>query len=238
MSAQAIADFKTIAGVDAGTAEKYLRKFAGSLDRALDAFFDGSGGLSRAKLESFFSSLSNGSKELSGDNLITLCNTCKTPAEDTVWLAVATECTSKTMGRFTSDEWVTGMRALRVDSLPSLTKALSQLKSKLNSDPEYAKKVYRFTFGYALEAGTRNISKEDALALWELLLSPRGWPLYAEWISFVQEHMPGRSISRDTWNMVWDLAHSVKPDLSDYDVGGAWPVAIDDFVDLQRKKST
>ena len=238
MSAQTIADFKTVTGVDSVIADKYLRKYAGSLDRALDAFFaDGSGTFLRAKLEAFFSSLTNGAKELAGENLIALCDTCNAPAEDTVWLAIATECNAKTMGCFTSDEWVVGMRAMRIDSLPNLVKALPQLKAKLKTDAEYAKRVYRFTFGYALESGTRNISKEDALALWDLLLAPRGWPLYSEWTKFVQEHMTGRFISRDTWNLVWDLAHTVKHDLSDYDIGGAWPVAIDDFVDLQRKRT-
>jgi Cullin binding/UBA-like domain len=234
----AVADFKAISGADSSTAEKYLRRYGNSLDRALDAFFaDGPSQLSRPTLEKFFLSLTNNAELLETDSLLALCDKCGTPADDPVWLAIASECDAKTMGSFTREEWINGMRTLKIDSFDTLKKSIPALKKRQTSDLEFAKKIYRFAFTYTLEPGVRNIDKADALALWQVLLSDRGWPLYADWTRYVEEKLITKTISRDTWNMVWDLAHTVKPDLSNYDPSGAWPVAIDDFVDHQRQAS-
>ncbi|CAE8610545.1 unnamed protein product [Polarella glacialis] len=56
------------------------------------------------------------------------------------------------------------------------------------------------------------------------------------WIGFVEEKVKN-AISKDTWMMLYDLATQVKPDLSDYDENGAWPVLIDEFVEHVRRKT-
>lgn len=41
-----------------------------------------------------------------------------------------------------------------------------------------------------------------------------------------------RSISKDTWNMLWEFVLYTRqdPNLDNYDIEGAWPSVIDDFV--------
>ena len=75
-----------------------------------------------------------------------------------------------------------------------------------------------------------------ACELWQLLL-----PLYGnqslgdKWIDYVAQHCSKPAISKDTWNMVFDLVTTCRPDLQDFDEDGAWPVMIDEFVEFQRK---
>jgi hypothetical protein len=41
-------------------------------------------------------------------------------------------------------------------------------------------------------------------------------------------------VAKDVWAQFLDFA-ALKPDLSDYDVDGAWPVLFDEFVEHAKK---
>lgn len=48
------------------------------------------------------------------------------------------------------------------------------------------------------------------------------------WLQYVRKN--SRSVvSKDLWLQVLDFGHQIKPDLSNYDENGAWPVLLDDF---------
>ena len=230
-------EFARIAGTSPDIAFQYIRKYK-TLEKALDAFYSETGRVARFKAPvsalNFFEFLSKGKEEISGDNLMNLFDLAETDSMDPVWLAFACECGSKTMGIFTKDEWLTGVSNMGlIDSATNLKIVLKKTKEKF-ADLEFSKKVYKFSFHYSLDAGTRNLQKTDAFALWDVLLKPRAWKLYDAWIMFVHDHV-NHAISKDLWYMVWDLAHTVKSDLSDFDESAAWPVAIDEFVDTTKK---
>ena len=91
-------------------------------------------------------------------------------------------------------------------------------------------------FVISLDEAQKQLAKEMAAELWKLLLPLYGNDALADnWINFVENHCPKKAITKDVWNMVFELVVSTEPDLSNYDEDGAWPVLIDDFVVHMKK---
>lgn len=88
--------------------------------------------------------------------------------------------------------------------------------------------MLQFTFGFAKDPTQKSLALDIATGLWELLL-PEYFPLLQHWLKFVKANCRN-SISKDVWMQVLDFATQIKPDLSNFDENGAWPVLLDDFV--------
>merc|ERR1719506_1728633 len=101
-------------------------------------------------------------------------------------------------------------------------------------DRAQCKEIYAFTFQFALDQGQKCLPVEMCVEFWKLLLKDH-FVLLDKWIAFVEARCKN-AISKDTWMMLYDLATQVKPDLSDYDVNGAWPVLLDEFVEQVKEQ--
>merc|ERR1719478_1512509 len=121
-----------------------------------------------------------------------------------------------------------GMQRLGCDDIIKLRAKLDALRGMLQ-DRTTCKEIYAFTFQFALDQGQRCLPVEMCIEFWKLLLKDH-FALLDQWIAFVEQRVKN-AISKDTWMMLYDLATQVKPDLSDYDMNGAWPVLIDEFVE-------
>ena len=226
--------FVGVTGESVSVASDFLKRTGYNLERALDAYYNSPASATKSKsvLQKFFREVSKGASVLAGETLIDLISGCDSEPTDPVWLAVAQHCGAKEAGSFALEEWIQGMRSLNISSLADLKKALPELRKRATGVGQDARNVYRFAFTYTLDPGVRNLKLEYALALWELLLQPLQWPLYSRWIDFISSR--GGVVTKDTWNLVYELATTVKSDLSDFDSAGAWPVTIDDFVDAVK----
>lgn len=160
-----------------------------------------------------------------------LCNDLEISALDPVTLALSYHCRARQMGIFTREEFVGGMQRLGCDDIVKLKRKLVDLRAQLE-DKTACKEVYAFSFQFALDQGQRCLPVDLCIELWKLLLKGHFAHLEA-WLSFVDRKVKN-AVSKDTWMMLYDLATQVKPDLSDYDMNGAWPVMIDEFVESVR----
>lgn len=163
-----------------------------------------------------------------------LCNDIEVSTLDPVTLSLCFHMNAKQMGVFTREEFVTGLTSLNVDSVEKLKLVIPTLRADL-ADPTECKKVYAFTFGFALDQFQKHLPMGLAAEFWKLLLKPH-FALLVDWIAFVEANHAESSLRRDDWMMIFDLATMVKPDLSNYDDEPAWPVMLDNFVEHVRSQ--
>lgn len=121
-------------------------------------------------------------------------------------------------------------------TLEAMKQYVDQLDSKLSSDVEYLKKVYKFTFPFLLEPAQKSLPLEILSEYWTLLLGPLYGDKLETWLNFLHTEWK-KDISRDTWNMFflflqeWDK----DPNLESYDDTAAWPSLIDEFVEYYKQ---
>lgn len=239
-----VANFQAVTGATAKMAADFLKRYSWSLDQAVDTFFtEGHSYSSKSpassvdpkKLDALFRKYKEPEEEVvRADGIQALCNDLNVTPLDPVTLVLSYHCRAAQMGVFTREEFLGGMQRLGCDDVEKLRDKLPELRAALQ-DRAACKEVYAFTFQFALDQGQRCLPVETCVELWKLLL--RGhFALLDAWLSFVEQRVKN-AISKDTWMMLYDLATQVKPDLSDYDVNGAWPVLLDEFVESARSTS-
>eukprot|EP00670_Eutreptiella_braarudii_P009533 CAMPEP_0174311850 /NCGR_PEP_ID=MMETSP0810-20121108/3951_1 /TAXON_ID=73025 ORGANISM="Eutreptiella gymnastica-like, Strain CCMP1594" /NCGR_SAMPLE_ID=MMETSP0810 /ASSEMBLY_ACC=CAM_ASM_000659 /LENGTH=324 /DNA_ID=CAMNT_0015420153 /DNA_START=103 /DNA_END=1077 /DNA_ORIENTATION=+ len=129
---------------------------------------------------------------------------------------------------FTKEEFVSGLMDLGVRSLADIKKNLPNWKSQLQRDGVF-REFYRFCYDWMKESpATRVLGCETACDLWTMFFKGQ-YPLLEHWVDYVKTHFK-KAITKDVWYQFLDFTN-LKPDLSDYDVDGAWPVLFDEFVD-------
>mmetsp|Transcript_118736 Transcript_118736/g.265114 ORF Transcript_118736/g.265114 Transcript_118736/m.265114 type:complete len:254 (+) Transcript_118736:53-814(+) len=240
-----ISYFQAVAGAPAKLAQEMLKRYGWSWDHAVDAFFamghsypsmaatPGAG--AARKLDEFFQKFRAPDEDcIRADGIEDLCTDLGISTLDPVTLVLSYHCRAQQMGVFTREEFMGGMQRLGCDDIHKLRSKLGDLRAMLN-DRTQCKEIYAFTFHFALDPGQRCLPAEMCIEFWKLLLRAH-FALLDSWLSFVEQRVKN-TISKDTWLMLYDLATQVKPDLSDYDMNGAWPVLIDEFVEEVKKKS-
>ncbi|KAK2170512.1 hypothetical protein LSH36_2g00015 [Paralvinella palmiformis] len=159
------------------------------------------------------------------------CEDIGVEPENVVMLCLAWKLDAKQMGFFTKAEWLRGMSELCCDSGTKLQARLDYLRSLLD-DPAIFKSIYRYAFDFAKEKDQRSLDMETAKAMLALLLG-RNWSLFGIFNQFLeQSHY--KVINKDQWYNVLEFTRLIKPDLSNYDEDGAWPVLLDEFVEWYR----
>ncbi|XP_054712336.1 DCN1-like protein 4 isoform X3 [Uloborus diversus] len=151
-----------------------------------------------------------------------------------VMLVIAWKMEAKQMGFFTKSEWLRGLTDVECDSIEKIRGKIDHLRSLLN-DPVTFKNIYRYAYDFARDKDQRSMDIETAKAMLQLLLG-RIWPLYSSFHQFL-EQSKYKVINKDQWCNVLEFSKTIKPDLSNYDEDGAWPVLLDEFVDWLKTKN-
>ncbi|KAK2577171.1 hypothetical protein KPH14_003328 [Odynerus spinipes] len=169
------------------------------------------------------------------DGIERLCNDLQLSPDEFKVLVLAWKLNAEQMCQFTRQEFVTGLKAMRVDSIRGIQARLPEIVQELMVNSDLYKDLYRFTFRFGLDviAGQRILPADMAIVLWRLVFTIREPPLLTRWLKFLECHHV-RGIPRDTWNMFLNFAESIGDDLGAYDDAEAWPSLFDDFVEYEN----
>ena len=185
------------------------------------------------------------------DGVMQLCDDLEIQPEDKVMLALSYHMLGSSddpaMGEFSASEWTEGLSKIFLGTKDYMLR-VSDLKSKLPTlraqmeppAPEF-KGIYLFAFMFMKESGQKGLDAENAIETWKLFggSAPFTGTLFADWIKFVQaksEKAKGFRITKDTWSLFWNFLEAMQDDLANYDPMGAWPVLIDDFVEMKEEE--
>lgn len=134
----------------------------------------------------------------------------------------------------------------RINSIAKMKAALPTLRTKLNSNAEYFKKVYMHTFDLCKAPGARVLALETAIDMWSLYIPPalharpsalsrvptgssptgKSTDTPAEfgdadldlWLDFMREK--NRAVSKDTWSLFIDFVRTIDAAYTEYDDEG------------------
>nr|CAG4643492.1 EOG090X0DAO [Ilyocryptus agilis] len=170
-----------------------------------------------------------GSPDVIGpEGIENFCRDLGVDPENVALLVLAWKMGAKQMGFFTLQEWLTGLTDLQCDSLAKLQSRLNYLHSLLQDSSSF-KAIYRYAFDFSRDKDQRSLDIETAKAMLGLLLG-RQWGLLHSFFQFLDQSRY-RVLNKDQWCNVLEFSRAVHPDLTNYDVDGAWPVMLDEFVE-------
>ncbi|KAH0848564.1 Defective in cullin neddylation protein 1 [Fonsecaea pedrosoi] len=157
------------------------------------------------------------------------------------------------IGEFERESFVSGWRSVSsgdktYDTIARQAQYVDVIRKKLANTPAYFRQVYRNAFKLAKPEGQRSVPVDSAIDFWNMFFrqgkggiewnSPSTQWLDL-WCEFYESQIK-RPVNKDLWNMVGELVMKTKePDgesLSWWTEDGAWPMAIDDFVNFIREK--
>jgi hypothetical protein len=69
--------------------------------------------------------------------------------------------------------------------------------------------------------------------MWSVIL-PLHFALTSEWLAYCKKSTSIKMVSADLWQQMWEFVKDSDAELNNFDEDGAWPVAIDEFVEQYR----
>lgn len=199
----------------------------------------GRGEVSEAKINALFDQYKDSKDDaILSEGIERLCQDLEVKPEEFKVLVLAWKFGAETMCKFTRQEFVSGCKAIKADSIKAMQNRFPELLQEVQ-DPEKFKELYRFTFKFGLdsEVGQRILPSDMAIGLWKLVFSQREPSILDRWLDFLEKHSNVRGIPRDTWNMFLNFCEAVGDDLSSYDDTEAWPSLFDDFVENENDQT-
>lgn len=241
---RAVNEFKSVCDISDAKAVTFLRRTGWDVQAALNEYLtspDYGEESSRAPtanskaIAELFTRFKDADGELIGpEGMMRFCEELGVEPSDPVMLVLAWRFGAEYACEFKRKEWIEGMTKLGADNMAALKGKLASLRSLL-SQPDAHREVYVFAYKFSREKGQRTLSTDTSVALWQLLLADR-YDHLDDWIAFLKARNV-TTISLDTWSLFYEFIQTIQPDFSNYDVDGAWPVLIDEYVEYVRGKT-
>jgi DCN1-like protein 4/5 len=153
--------------------------------------------------------------------------------EDVITLVIAYHLNAQEMGYFSREEFMSGFQKLNCDTIDKIKEKLPTLRYQLEDDT-FFKEIYKYSFEFYKESKEkRGIDTDVAINLLRILVGNEQ-PHVEKFITFLSDQQTYKSVNSDQWLLFFEFATSVKPDFSDYDPNGAWPVIIDEYVEWAK----
>jgi DCN1-like protein 3 len=192
---------------------------------------------SESKIQQLFEKYKDeGEDAILSEGVEQLCIDLQLKPDEFKVLVLAWKFEAEVMCRFTSQEFLAGCKALKVDTVKGIQGKLPEVAASTLNDISLFKELYRFTFKFGLDlsTGQRILPVDMAVSLWLLVFSQQEPPILKRWVYFLEKHPQVRGIPRDTWFMFLHFVQSVGNDLTQYDDTEAWPSLFDDFVEFEN----
>ncbi|KAH9260036.1 hypothetical protein BASA81_001808 [Batrachochytrium salamandrivorans] len=159
------------------------------------------------------------------------------PENDPVVLLLALKMQAKEMLTYTRQEFTTGMQRLQCTSAEQLNLALPTWRHELDHNDKLFWEVYAYSFSYGLVPGQKVLTKDTALALWGVLLTPQRFALLPQFLDYFQRHVK-HGVNKDLWQQFSALVllyrqHS-NSFVQEFSKIASWPLVFDEFVDTLK----
>ena len=228
--------FAAVADADEEVALKILKDARWDLEVGLEMFFTSpvgslGGSTNPEQVEATYATYraDDDDEEMVGaEGIERFCEDIGIDAMDPVILVVSLKMGAQTMGKYTKEEFTSGLRRMGADTAAKIKSKIPELRKELEDERGF-KDVYEFSFGFAKEPNQKSLPLEIACTMWKVLLTGK-WALVDEWCEFLEKDH-GKPITHDTWSQALEFSRQIGPDLEGYDPAGAWPYLIDEFVE-------
>lgn len=272
---RAIQQLQDITGCTKKAATDLLRQHNFNLERAIDTFYtlsaekrrllvgngteagqpDGSPPVDEKKVNDFFgkyaipyTTRSPPESIITAEGLERLSDDLGVGLDDIFFLIFAFHCGCRTQGVITKDDFIRGVRSLRVDTPEALKATVQGVRQSIFNDMQQLRNVYSYAFTYSLEPLQKQLPTELAVAYWRLILGPLDWCFFNHFLNYIECVSNLSSITKDVWLMVLEFVmtsqtpagnsetteENIDRVLREYEDDGAWPLVIDNFVEWMR----
>ncbi|PIN03282.1 hypothetical protein CDL12_24187 [Handroanthus impetiginosus] len=167
-----------------------------------------------------------------------LCSDLGVDYTDVKILMLAWKMNAQKQGYFGQDEWRRGLKALRVDTINKLKKALPELEKEVLKSDNF-EDFYKYAFRYSLtEEKQKCLDIESTCILIDMVLAFQYQPQVHSFIEFLKVQTDYKVINMDQWTNFLRFCQEISfPDLDNYDSCEAWPLLLDNFVDWMKPKA-
>jgi len=236
-----VTQFKNITGSTESVAKDYLKKHSWDLEQAMDAFFSASKKAEPAKkvdtgkLDKLFNKYQGSGDDKDSiveEKLFEFFKDMGVDPEGATTLGVAWKLKCKGLGEISRKEFVSGFSEMGADSADKIKAEIAKI-AKLLDDQFTFKEFYRWLFDFVKEEPERKtVDTPVAINMWNIVL-PKHFKLLEHWKKFIAKQEL-KQVSRDLWDMLFEFGKDIKPDLSNWEDNGAWPVIVDEFVEFVK----
>jgi len=165
-----------------------------------------------------------------------LCHDLNIHPENPRMLILAWKMDATVMCRFTRAEFLRGLSAMGVDTVPAMSCRLVVAAQEVRATFTSFTELYKWSFNFALdkEARQRCLPLDMAVAIWRIVFAVHTAtppPLLEPWLAFLEQRPMSFPITRDQWSYFLKFLFVIGDDLNKYSEDDAWPNVIDDFVE-------
>lgn len=187
----------------------------------------------------FYTYANKSSGTIDPEGIETLCSDMEVDHTDVRVLMLAWKMQAERQGYFTLEEWRRGLKALRVDTIAKLRKALPELEKEVRRTSNFVD-FYQYAFRYCLtEEKQKSIDIESICQLLDLVLGSQFRAQVDYFIEYLKAQTDYKVINMDQWMGFYRFCNETSfPDFSNYDPDLAWPLILDNFVDWMKEKQS
>ncbi|RWQ94660.1 Cullin binding-domain-containing protein [Paecilomyces variotii] len=251
---QYIAQFVNFTQAKDATAAKFLRAHGWKVDEAVDAYFQSPAGASAAgntaALNKIFDSYRDAPEEnpdsIGIEGAMKYLGDIQVDLDEVCCFGIAELLKSPSMGEFTREGFIEGWRTAGCDSIPKMIAHAATLRTRITSQPDVFRRVYRYAFPLSRLPGQRSLQLEIATEQWRLFFTPDKGGIQwntpnTPWLDWWIEYMEGkvkRPVNKDLWEQVEVFMRKTTEDenFGWWSADGAWPGALDEFVAYVQAK--